>query len=299
MRSSELLAGAAAQTDLYLFQFAAELWRRKLLIVGITFAFAISSALIVLVMPSWYRAEVLLAPADEKTSLGLSGQLGGLASLAGISVGGGDSESVAVLSSRGLIRDFIEKRNLLPVLFADEWNSETHAWKSPDPDDQPDLRDAVRLFDRKVRVVSEDRRTRLVKLSIEWTDPGLAAEWADSLADELNDHMRLQALAEAEANVEYLQGELSATTAVALQQSISRLLETEMQKLMLAKGNKDFAFRVVDRAEIPKRRSRPNRPLFVLAAAAVGGILSVLIVLFRGADSGLSRRHDAGLDGRA
>jgi tyrosine-protein kinase Etk/Wzc len=95
--------------------------------------------------------------------------------------------------------------------------------------------------------------------------------------------MRRRALAEAEANVEYLRTELDTTTAVALQQSIGRLLETELQKLMLARGTKDFAFRVIDRAEAPKRRSRPNRPMFVILATLAGGALSVLFVMIQGA----------------
>jgi uncharacterized protein involved in exopolysaccharide biosynthesis len=169
----------------------------------------------------------------------------------------------------------------MQVLFAERWDTARGAWTENDPADQPDMRDAVHYFDSSVRRVSEDRRTKLVRLSIEWKDPALAAEWANALADELNDHMRVRALAEAEANVTYLQHELTSTTTVVLQQSIGRLLEAELQKLMLARGDKDFAFRVVDRAEIPKRRSAPNRKLIVAFSTVVGCALSVLVVLFQ------------------
>jgi uncharacterized protein involved in exopolysaccharide biosynthesis len=93
--------------------------------------------------------------------------------------------------------------------------------------------------------------------------------------------MRMRALKDAEENVQYLRTELDSTSLVMLQQSIGRLLETEMQKLMLAKGNEEFAFRVIDRAQPPNTRSRPYRSLIVAVATMVGGMAGVLLVLLR------------------
>jgi len=112
-------------------------------------------------------------------------------------------------------------------------------------------------------------------------DPELAAAWANLLAARLNDHMRQRALAEAEANVKYLRREFESTSIVTLQQSISGLLENEMQKLMLARGNSEYAFRVIDRAEVPRAPSKPRVTLIVVLATAFGGMLSVLVVLLR------------------
>jgi uncharacterized protein involved in exopolysaccharide biosynthesis len=230
-------------------------------------------------MPSWYRAEVLLVPKDENATLGFAGQLAGLTSLAGIDIGPADTaEAVATLGSRDFAREFIQDEGLLPVLFESQWDPSAKSWRSRDPQEQPDIRDGIEFFDRSIRSVSEDRRTRLVTMAIEWKDPNQAAEWANLLVDRLNERMRRQALMEAEANVKYLQDQLNANTPVALDQAIGKLLEGEMQKLMLARGNRDFAFRVIDRADVPKRRSKPNRVLIVMAATIIGGGLSVVIV---------------------
>jgi uncharacterized protein involved in exopolysaccharide biosynthesis len=132
-----------------------------------------------------------------------------------------------------------------------------------------------------VRKVDEESSTGLVTLSIDWRDPELAASWANLLAVRLNDHMRQRALAEAEANVKYLRHEFETTPIVALQQSISSLLENEMQKLMLARGNAEFAFRVIDRAEVPRVESKPRRVLIVVLATFLGGMLSVFVVFIR------------------
>ena len=132
-----------------------------------------------------------------------------------------------------------------------------------------------------MRDVEEDTSTGLVTLSVEWRDPELAAAWANLLAVRLNDHMRQRALAEAEANVKYLRHEFESTSIVALQQSISGLLENEMQKLMLARGNSEYAFRIIDRAEVPRAKSKPRVTLIVAVATVFGAMLSGLVALVR------------------
>ena len=127
--------------------------------------------------------------------------------------------------------------------------------------------------------VSEQRTTGLVTLAVEWTEPEVAADWAGVLVRRLNDRLRERALQEAETNVAYLQSEMGSTTLVTLQESIGRLLESELQKLMLAKGNEEFAFKVLDSAIPPKQRVRPKRALTAVVGTLLGGLLGVFGVL--------------------
>jgi uncharacterized protein involved in exopolysaccharide biosynthesis len=251
-------------------------WSGKWRIIGLTAVFALLSVWYALSATEWYRAEVLLSPAEERNVSTLQNQLGGIAALAGVSIGSGDSvEALATLNSREFARNFIQEHDLLPVLFADAWDPVNQRWLADDPRDQPDMRDAVRYFHDEMLRVSEDRATGLVTLAIEWTDPVLAAEWASVLVSRLNAIMRARALQEAETNVTYLQQELAETNVVTLQQAVGRLLESELQKLMLARGTQEFAFRVIDSAEPPKRRVRPKRALIVIVGTLVGGLVSL------------------------
>lgn len=263
---------AFARDELSLLEVWRIFWLEKWTIILVTAAFAIGSIIYALIATEWYRAEVLLAPAEQSNTSSLSGTLGSLASLAGVSVSGTDSaEALAVLSSREFSRSFIEDLNLMPVFF------DSTEIESSDID----IRDGVKYFNDNVRTVSEDRDTSLVTLAIEWTNPTIAAEWANLLVERLNDRMRQRALSEAETNLVYLKEELGQTSIVTLQQSIGRLMETELQKLMLARGNEQFAFRIIDPAQVPKVRSRPARTLTVVIATFVGGLLAVLIVIAR------------------
>ncbi len=257
-------------------------WDGKWLVLAVTLLFAAAGAAYALLATPWYRAEVLLMPAEKNPAEALAAQFGGLASLMGINLGGGsdNAEALAVLKSKGFARAFIEDQNLLGVLLADEWDPAAKQWKGRKAN-WPDVRDAVRYFEKKVRRVSEDRRTGLVTLRIEWVNPEVAASWANLMATRVNDQMRQRALTDAKANIDYLRAEIEDTNLVALQQAIGRLLELELQKFMFAKGNQEFSYRVVDEAQIPKKRSRPQRALVMASSVILGGLLSIAIILLR------------------
>ena len=200
--------------------------------------------------------------------------------MGGVVWGGWDDVvAMAAMPSRGLASNFIEQLNLLPIFFADEWDAEKGRWLEEDPAEMLDVRDGVKFFHEEVLDVGAARSTRLVTLAIEWTDPDIAAQWATILVQRPNDRLRETALREAQANVAYLQSEMAKTTLVTLQESIGRLLESELPKLMLAKGNEEFAFKIVDPAVSPKERVRPKRALVVIIGTLLGGLLGVFIVL--------------------
>ncbi|MEL6448539.1 MAG: Wzz/FepE/Etk N-terminal domain-containing protein [Pseudomonadota bacterium] len=254
-------------------------WAGKWSIIGITFVFAVASVVYALTAKEWYRAEVLLAPAERTDVSSLPGQLGGLAALAGVNVGGGDSvEAIATLLSRDFAGNFITDENLIPVLFADDWDADNQRWISDDPEAVPDIRDAIRTFHEDILRVDEDRGSGLVTVAVEWTDPDEAAAWAGVLIERLNAELRARTLREAEANVAYLQEEMQKTNVVTLQQAVGRLVESELQKLMLARGTKEFAFRIIDPAQPPDRRVRPKRSLIVVVGTFFGGVLSLIWV---------------------
>jgi uncharacterized protein involved in exopolysaccharide biosynthesis len=237
--------------------------------------FGIVAAIYSLMATEWYRTDVVMVPVDRRSSQSGLGQLSGLANLAGISIGqGGNQEAIAVLGSKSYVREFITKYKLAPVLLAEGEASE---------DSKSDIREAVRIFEKLVRAVEFDRKTGLVTLTMRWTDPNTVARWANDYVQGVNDRMRLQALRESERNVAYLNKEMSSTTVVSMQQSLGRVLESEMQKLMLARGNVEFAFKVVDPGYPPDRRFSPQRTLTVLIAMFLGGLCSVLFVFARNA----------------
>jgi uncharacterized protein involved in exopolysaccharide biosynthesis len=255
-------------------------WHGKWIVAAVTLIFAVGSVAYALMATEWYRSEALLAPAEARSTSPIAGQLSGLAALAGVSVGGpGNAEALAVLESRDFLRTFIEEHGILALLFEDQWDKERAAWRPEIGDEPPDVRDAIEYFRKSVLKVHQNRETQLVTIAVEWTDPDLAAKWVAIIVRRLNDRLRERALQEAETNVAYLQSEMAKTSLVTLQQSIGRILESELQKLMLARGNEEFAFKIVDPPEPPKKRVRPNRSMTAVLGTVLGGIIGVVLAL--------------------
>ena len=109
------------------------IWLEKIFISKITSIAAVISVFVALALPNFYSASALLAPADQSTGSlsGMMQRVGGIASLAGISLPSGDEGNkvqlgIELMTSRSFIGNFVERRNLLPDLMAFEsWDMST------------------------------------------------------------------------------------------------------------------------------------------------------------------------------
>ena len=267
---------------IHLGDVIAKLWPRRWLILGSAVLVTAIFIVVAFVIDPVYRATTVMVPATNEHSGanslgGALGSLGGLASLAGINIGGSSAqveEALAVLRSRDFTERFIREKDILPVLFHRRWDASKNRWGVPDKR-IPTLADGSRYFQKRVRSVTHDKKTGLITLNIEWHDPDTAAAWANELVARLNEEMRRRAINSTTASLEYLQKELIATTVVDTRQAINRLMETQINQRMFANVTKEYAFRVVDRALPPDLNDevRPNKPML----AAIGLLLGLVI----------------------
>ena len=269
--------------------FMSVAWSGRWMILAFIAVFGVLSVAYALLATEWFEAEVVLTPTGSKDRQGLAsalgnlpGGIGALAGIAGISLGASSTaEPIGVLKSHQFAREFIEEHGLLHVLLAKKWDEKAGRWKETNPKKQPDIRDAVRYFERKILTVREDKKTGLVTVDVEWQNADAAAAWANMIVDRLNEVMRTRSLQEAQTNVDYLRSQVAQTNEVAVQQAVSKLLESELQKVMVARGAKQFAFRVVDPAEVPKWRSSPMRAVDVAVGLLAGALFGLMAVFVR------------------
>lgn len=221
-----------------------------ILIFGLSIAYFI-------VAPKKYRASVELVPVQrngEATGLLSSfGGLGSLASLAGLEAGGVSlkEEALASLRSKEFLFRFIEDNDLLPTLFSEDWDDGASDWLADLKDGPPTLWDGYRKIRKSVLRIFDDEQTGLVTISVEWTDRNVAAVWANDLVRRLNLEIRQRDIAESERSLEFLRQELEKTRIVELERSIYKLVEVEINKIMIANVREEYAFRVVDQAVAP------------------------------------------------
>lgn len=268
---------------------SARYWWVVISVVICTAAFTAAAFL----MTPIYRASTVVVDASS-TLNGMGGglastlgQLGGLASLAGINMNPGGNpteEALAVMRSREFTEHFIRDLQLLPELFYKRWDADRKQWKG-DAKDTPTLVQGFRYFDTNVRNASQDRKTGLISIQIEWKDPVKAAEWANLLVERLNNEMRSRAIDKTNASVGYLEKELAATPTVEIRQAINRLIETQINQRMLANVTHEYAFRVVDRALPPDPRNitKPNRLLLLVLGPVLGLLIGAFAALIAGA----------------
>lgn len=273
--------------DVGLDRFLVTVWRGRLVMLLFVIVFGLLGVAYSYLATPWYQAETVLAPVSQNDVGGLAsklGDLGMLSGLAGIDLGQKDdtAESLGVLKSHDFARQFIDDQKLLHVFLWKDWDAKSGRWKESEPQDQPDVRDAIGYFDKDVLVVNEDKKTGLVTLGVRWKDPVLAAAWANLLVERLNSQMRERALTEGEADIEYLRKEMSTTTQMSVQVAIAQLIETEIQKVMVAQSSREFAFRVIDHAEVPKIRAWPKRGIVTAAGILAGGLFGLMAIFMNG-----------------
>jgi len=274
-----------AEREVSLLEYWRILVNDKYIIFSFVTVFSAIGLLIGFLSTPVYRAEILLAPVANEGGGRLSamaGQFGGLASLAGIDLGGngaGINEALAVLNSREFTNKFILDENLMPILFNKAWDVSKKSWKKEI--EPPTLWEAYTIFNKSVRSVSLDKKTKHVTLYIDWIDPVIAASWANKMISRLNARLRSDAIKESEENLRFLRKQISETSIVQIQKSIFGLVEVEMKKAMLANVSKEYAFKVIDPAVVPEQKIKPKRRSIAIMSFIIGGVFGVIVSLFR------------------
>ncbi|SBO12195.1 LPS O-antigen length regulator [Vibrio mediterranei] len=282
------------------------LWKGKWIIVATTFVFAVGAVLFAISQPNTYKADTLLAPAESSGQGGLAkmaGQLGGLAALAGVNLGGGESSqtdlAVQVMKSRQFVDHFIQKHDLMvPIMAAKEWDADTNTlildgdvydastgkWlREPKGlrGAKPTSQEAYDVFIKDMFSVNQDKENRLYTVSIEFFSPYLAKTWTTWLVDDINKVMRERVIAESTQNLDYLAEQLNKTSVAEMQSAFYQIVEEQTKSLMLAEVQEEFIFKVVDPAVVPELKAGPKRALICILGALLGGMLGVAIVLVR------------------
>jgi uncharacterized protein involved in exopolysaccharide biosynthesis len=254
-------------------------WGNKLLIGFVAIVCAGVAAAIAFTTEPVFRAEATITAVHERdlSNGGLASQLGALTSLVGVNLGQASSNVQtfdAVLESRRLVEEFIRRNDLLPML-------SVNAKKAPT------LWLAVRDFKQGVLTVRKDARKGVTTVAVEWTDPAIAARWANGLIRLANELIRARAIEDATRDIAYLNRQLEQTNALELRQALYDIIKNETKTLMLANGREEYAFETVDPAVPPERKVRPHRALNTLVGLALGLFLGTVIAFIRA----LIRRH--------
>jgi uncharacterized protein involved in exopolysaccharide biosynthesis len=227
--------------------------------------------------------------------------LGGLASFAGVSIGGGESSQAQIaqeiMKSWSFIEGFIAENNIaVEVYAAQEWSrgsnelqidddlydTETKTWMIKNDKTgevgPPSSWKLFKSFSERIEV-SEDKTLGLVSVSIEYYSPKLAKQWLDMYVAAINAHMQQRQVEKVTDNINYLQVQIEKTSIAEMREIFYNIIEEQTKNKMVAEASPDYAFVVVSPIMVPEEKSLPKRSLICILGTLLGGMLSVLLVL--------------------
>ena len=307
MENSRDLGSQAHDDEIDLRELFGVLWAgKKEIILGV-----VLSALIVvsyaLSLPNKYTSEALLAPRASVGAGGSLGQLasqfGGLASVAGINLGGlGEQGKTAIavemLKSRDFFGKYLYEMMLVDLMASEGWNRGANVvvineelfdmtsqrWVREVGSEfqvKPSVQEAHEAFVRGFLSVSEDKQSGFVTVAVTHYSPSVARDWAAKIVESVNEAVRAREVREAENSIAFLNEQSAKTSLVSLNEVFAELIEQQTKTVMLANASDEYVFQVIDPAVAPERKSEPHRALICVLGVLLGGMLSVLFVLIR------------------
>ncbi len=266
----------------------------KYKIVIFSFLVTLLTLCYVLSIPNSYKSEIILAPQSDGKSAG--GGLASLASLAGVSLGGGDSgkdpftmmETTLkdyefkkyIITKYNLIEKFENPQNLVFALGFDGFYSKPEKSEEEVSEDEKIYNLNQNLS--KILSISSAKESGLITLSAEHIDRFLAKELVDIYLEELINKIKLQDMKEIDKQIEYYNKELSTTYDVSLKEQLSKSLSALMQKRVFSLAN-DYYFvsKITDsRVAYIKEKTKPKRALILVVSLVTSLILGIFMVFF-------------------
>jgi hypothetical protein len=294
-------------TEIGLSELLAVLWVRKMTILSIVFLSGLISILAALSLPNKYTSQALLAPRADGGAGGVLGQMasqfGGLASLAGVNLGGleGQGQSlvaIEMLKSREFFGKYLYDSVLVDLMAAEGWDRSTNkvviddsvfdtdsaAWVrdvSAEFQVKPSIQEAHEVFSKEFLNVSENKKTGFMTVAVTHYSPSVARDWVTLIVNGVNAAVRARDVEEAEKSIAFLNQQRLKTNLVSLTEVFAELVEQQTKTVMLANASDEYVFQVIEPPVAPELKSEPQRALICVLGTLLGGMLAVLFVLMR------------------
>ncbi|WP_462169296.1 Wzz/FepE/Etk N-terminal domain-containing protein [Pseudoalteromonas lipolytica] len=281
------------------------IWKGRLIILLVTFLFSILTVAFALNLPNVYKSEALIAPAENEKTGGLAnlaGQLGGVASLAGINISGNSTSvnkvdyALAVIKSKKFARNFFNRHQILPELMAvkawipesnilqyDEnlFNVEKNNWReNGNATLKPTFQTAYSKFSKAI-TINKMSDTGMYRIAVEHVSPFVAQKWVSWIIEDINDEMRRLDVKEAIKSEVFLKAQIEKTSIMEIRKVLYNLVEEQAKTIMFAEIRDEYIFQTVDPAIVPEKKASPNRLLICILGFLIGLVISVVFVTFK------------------
>lgn len=280
-------------------------WKEIQIITAIYIILTAIFIAVLLSMPNQYKATGLYAPSPDSQSsnLGaLSGSLGGLASMAGINLGGNQRDNMQIaietLKSKQFIYQLVRENELKVDIFAAEsWDPVTEkvtyddslydikneTWVrdvEPPKSKQPSDFEVFEKFKSNL-AIKQDEKTNMVKVSYVHPSAVVAKRIVNLMVKKINLSMQLKEVKEAETSISLLNKATEKTKNSEMKTLLFELVQEQTKRLLLAKTKEFYILEPIDSPIKEENKHSPKRALILIAYSFVFGCLVLMYLFFR------------------
>ena len=285
-----------------MIEFIKDVIRFRWLVIMLVIVSFIGSVIFAFITPNEFKAEAMLVPAndDSQSSMGLGSQLGGLASLAGISAGNSANDKVGLakelLNDWYFVDSFINENGMKADILAaqgwdgatnkllydnDVYDSNTKSWKS-DGDKSLEPTDWLAFNEFRKMVVFEPRKdSPVIMASLKYYSPDMAAIWLNSLIAAINKKIQSIDIEETQLSIKYLESKIEQTDLVELKDVFYELMQQQIKTLMLAEIRNEYVLKKVGPIKTPESKFKPKRMVVVFLGSILGLLLALMLIAAR------------------
>jgi uncharacterized protein involved in exopolysaccharide biosynthesis len=269
------------------------------IIVVISIFYSIVSIFYALSLPNIYSSRAVVS-SNLSESQGMGGalsSLGGLASLAGVSIGGGGLSPEVLkemLTSSSFLASYIKKyqieKDILAVKsFDPSTNQFQYDEKIYDTKNEKWVREFkfpqllkpsdFELVDKFKDNYSAqfDRRTKLISLTYSSMSPEFSQKVLQNIVFHFNSYMKSKDVADSLLSVKYLNEQLAEARYGEVKIALQQIMEEQYKKLALAQTREEYALRYIESPMLAVKKSGPKRAVICLAITFLGTFISVVI----------------------
>lgn len=311
--------------EISLVDLFAVLWYRKWLIIITTFSAAIISVLIAILslklppeksfLPNLYtpRAQMLITEDSSGGAASMLGSLGGLASLAGVNVSGGSSNSAlagylvnsntvqdAVINKFGFIGEWkiekhpiAESRKVLKEKLKSSYDEETGVFTVSFEDKDPVLAQSVvnyvvDLLEQRFSELGVDKN-KLQKQNLEENIANTYAHILDLQKQIRNIELSVSNIYSPNSAPSIMTDTSMVKMELTVQEEIYKNLKSQYELLKVTMASEQPVFQILEYAEVPDQKSGPSRGKLCIIITFAGGFLSVFLAFLLNAISNMKK----------
>ena len=292
------MSSVKEEQDINLTELAAIFYRKKVFIFLVTSLFISVSIFYSLSLNNIYTSSALVKAVDNSDSTpNIASQFGGIASLAGISLGSPKNDKGEFfkqsVSSRVFMQHILSFENIeknlaasksfdianQKVIYDDQmFNTAKNEWLKSSRLSYLEIYQDYYLDGLSVYY---DKETGFISISFSHISPIFAKELLDLLINQINEQTRKDDLDKSKKSLDYLYNLYQKEKSLNIRNAISQLIKSQLQTQTFAYIQEEYLIEVIDPPFLPEKKSSPQRAIICILGAFFGFMLSISMVLIR------------------